>query len=183
MKPLSYKYKIIIASVVFVAFAAGMFGYGYTLLEGRNQRLSDAALESQTQYELLKVEQRSFEQGQKDIATLAQKPVPPEELFSRDTKVVKEIKTLEDIAAQNNVEFALAISGTSKTAVQATGTASEIFVVPYTATITGSFDGIMKYMQKAEHLPFATHMNLVTLTAQEDGDLRAQLNSEFYIKK
>lgn len=183
MMQLSYKYKIIIALAVFVLFAAGMFFYGYGILESRNQILARAATERETEYQLLEVERKSFEQGQKDLTSLAKKNIPPSELFSKNTKVVKEIKILESIAAQNNVTFSLSISGTAKSALKAVGTTSEIYTIPYGATLEGSFDGIMKFMQQIEHLPFVTHVKQMNITALENGNVRSQLNSEFYIKK
>lgn len=183
MKQLSYKYKIIIMVVGFVIFAVLMFWYGYNILDSKNAVLSAAAIERQTEFELLQVEQKSFEQGQKDLASLSEKAVPPSELFSKDTKVVKEIKKLEEIAAQNGLVLSLAITGSTLTAEPAEGTLSEILIVPYVATLEGSFEGIMKFMESTEHLAFATQTSMVDISAQPKGPLRANLNSQFYIKK
>ncbi len=183
MKQFSYKYKIIIAVVLFVLLALGMFIYGYKILDQRNQVMSDAAMERESEYALLKTEQTSFEQGQKDLETLAKKEIPPDELFSKDTKVVKEIKALEDLAAANSVSFSLSISGTSKTAIKTVGSASDVYTVPYTATLRGSFDDVMRYMQKSEHLPFVTHTTSFNINSDEGGLVKAILNSVFFIKK
>jgi len=183
MNKLSNKYKIIIAIVLFAIFGIGMFMYGYGILEQRNQILATAATERQAEYELLKREQKSFEQGQKDLADLARRPFPPADFFSKDTKVVKEIKILEDLASRFGVMLSLSITGTTKTALLAPGTLSEVYLIPYTATIEGSFENLIQYMQETEHLPFVTHTKMITASAIENGAVRAILNSEFYIKK
>ncbi len=168
---------------MFVFFALGMFFYGYGILETKNQALSIAAMERESEFQLLEVEQKSFEQGQKDLQNLSKKNVPPNELFSKDTKVVKEIKVLEEIAAQNGLLFSLTISGTTKSAVKAPGTTSEVFVIPYSANLEGNYESIMKYLQQSEHLSFVTHTKQMTMSVTEKGTLKAALNSEFYIKK
>ncbi len=183
MNTFSYKYKIIIAIVVFVLFAVGMFFYGYNIFDSRNRMMADSATQRQGELETLRREQRSFEQGNRDLANLAARPYPPEELFSRDTKVVKEIRMLEEIAARFGLGFRLAIAGNTKTAIAAPGATSELFVIPYTATLEGSYEQLNNYLQEAEHLPFATHTTKVSVAAQESGDIKAILSSEFYIKK
>jgi hypothetical protein len=183
MTTFSYKYKIIVAGVAFVLFAIGMFVYGYNILDGRNQVLADTATQRQAELEMLRREQRSFEQGKRDLANLAAREVPPEELFSKDTKVVKEIRSLEETAARFGLSFKLAIAGSTKTALVFKGASSELFIIPYTATVEGSYDELHSYLQEAEHLPFVTHTTKLSVTALESGDIRAILSSQFYIKK
>jgi len=183
MTKFSYKYKIIVAGIAFVLFALGMFMYGYNILDGRNEALADAAMQRAAELEMLRREQKSFEQGKRDLANLERRTLPPEELFSRDTKVVKEIRALEEIAARFGLTFKLSIAGSTKSAVLVPGAASELYVIPYTATLEGSYDELNNYLQEAEHLPFATHTTKVALSALEGGNVRAILSSEFYIKK
>lgn len=183
MKKLSYKYKIIIAIVAFAVFALIMFTYGYGILNGRNQSSADIAMQRESELEMLRREQRSFEQGKKDLATLATRKYPPDELFSKDTKVVKEIRALEEIAARFGLDFRLSISGSTKTATVVPGATSEIYIIPYTATLEGSYEDLHSYLQEAEHLPFSTHTTKVTISSLDDDGIRAMLDSEFYIKK
>ena len=183
MTKFSYKYKIIAAAVLFLIFALGMFFYGYNILDGRNQALADTAMQRQAELEMLRREQKSFEQGKKDLANLDARQVPPDELFSKDTKVVKEIRILEENAARFGLDFKLAIAGTTKTALVVKGASSELYVVPYTATLEGTYDELNNYLQEAEHLPFATHTTKVSIQALEGGGIRAILSSQFFIKK
>ncbi len=183
MNKFTYKYKIIVAIALFVVFGALMFFYGYNILDGRNQALADAAMQRATELEMLRREQRSFEQGKKDLANLERRATPPDELFSKDTKVVKEIRMLEEIAARFGLDFKLAIAGSTKSAIVAPGATSELYVIPYTATLEGTYEELHSYLQEAEHLPFATHTTKVAISALEGGNIRAILSSEFYIKK
>lgn len=183
MRQLSYKYKIIIVVVAFVVFAVGMQMYGYGILENRNRVLAEAASKRVLELETLKTEQLSFEQGQKDLASLAEKDVPPSELFSKDTKVFKEIQRLEAVAARSGVKFSLTIAGDAKTAPKAEDVASEIYIVPYTMTVDGGFEGVMKFTQELEHLPFITHVKMLSINVLSSGSMRGIYNSEFYIQR
>lgn len=180
---LGYKPKIVILVAAFSIFAFGMFTIGYDTLDNLNQALADSAAQRRLEYEVLVREQRTFEQGKKDLGELVKKPYPPEELFSRDTKVVKEIKLLEETAARFNVDLKLTVSGTAKTAPKVPGVSGELVLVPYVVNLEGSFENLMKYVQESEHLPFVTYTKKFTISALPDGNARMTLNSEFYIKK
>ena len=183
MKKLSAKYKIIIVLAGFLLFAVGMFTFGYGILDKRNEALANTASQLKVEYDILQREQKSFQQGKKDVETLASKEFPPGELFSRDTKVVKEIQLLEQTAARYGVEMKLAISGTVKSAVKVPGTSSELLAIPYNMTLDGSFEDILKFIETSERLSFVTSANVVNITAIKQGQVRATISSEFYIKK
>ncbi len=70
MKLLNNKIKIIILSAAFLIFALGMFLYGFGILGSRNQVNSDAVTQKRAELEVLLREQKSFEQGKKDLAVL-----------------------------------------------------------------------------------------------------------------
>lgn len=183
MKKLGYRFKIVILLVVFSLFTFGMFAMGYDIFAGRNQSLADSAAQRRLEYDVLVREQKIFEQGKKDLAELESKPYPPEELFSKDTKVVKEIKLLEDTAARYGVSLTLSVSGTAKTAPKVGGVTGDLVLVPYTVTLEGAFENLMKYVQESEHLPFVTYTKVMTINALPNGNSRMVLNSDFYIKK
>lgn len=183
MKNLSSKYKIIILLVVFLAFAVGMFTSGYDILATRNQALADGASKQRMEYEVLQREQRSAEQAKKDLTELESKPFPPQELFSKDTKVVKEIKILEDNAAKYGVTMTLTISGTTKTAAKVPAVSSELFTIPYIITLEGPFENLINFVQATEHLPFVTYTKMVNISAQPENKVRLVMNSDFYLRK
>lgn len=183
MSKLSSRIKLFIVIIGFAVFAALMFTYGYGILESRNQVKLDLVNQKNLELEVLIKEQKNFEQGKKDIETLSQKTFPPQELFSKDTKVVKEIQTLETLAERYSLEMDLAVAGTSKNAIKVPGVTSELVLVPYIVTVEGAYNNIMQYVEAAEHTIFATQVKAVDFTAVEDGNTRAEFSSEFYLKK
>jgi Tfp pilus assembly protein PilO len=184
MKNISSKIKIVILVVAFALFAILMFMYGYDILATRNQALADAAAQRHLEYEVLQREQRNFDQGKKDLAELSEKKHPPTDLFSKDTKVVKEIQMLEATAARFGLTMSLNVSGTVKTAPKVPGVSGELYLVPYIVVLNGPFEDIMRYIQAIEHMPFVSYTKLMSLSYDDvEKNVQATINSDFYIKK
>ena len=183
MKGITNKLKIILTCAIFIIFAAGMLLLGYGVMANRNQAIADMIALRRVELESLKREQKSFEQGKKDLAQLEASEHPPAELFSRDTKVVKEIQQLESAAQQFDLDLKISVTGTTKTAILVPNTNGELYSVPYNITLNGTFGSIVKFMQTAERLPFITHAKAVSINAFEKDQATAVLSSEFYIKK
>lgn len=182
MLKLTSRIKLFLVLAGFAIFAALMFTYGYGVLDTRNAAQLDLVTKQNLELQVLKKEQLNFEQGKKDIASLSQKTFPPQDLFSKDTKVVKEIKLLEDLAKQYSLQFDLQVSGTTSTAQKVAGTSGGLLLVPYTVTIMGSFNNIQKYVEAAEHTPFINQSQSITVQGGASGQTRASLNSVFYLK-
>src|SRR6476469_3710710 len=127
MKSLTNKTKVILVIAGFIVFALFMFLYGYGILGGRNQASTDAVTAKKSELEVLLREQKSFEQGKKDLAELEKTSYPPEELFSSDTKLVKEIQQLESAAQLYSLDLNIGINGSTKVATKVPGTTSELF--------------------------------------------------------
>lgn len=182
MAGMSYKYKIytLLAGVAVVALFFFLFVYNW--MDGKNQALADAVSIKNQEYAEVLAEQQSYEFGQKDLTTLEDKPLQPDDLFSQDTKVVKEIKTLETLAQTLQLEFTLQIAGTIKTAPKLPKASGQLYLVPYTITVEGAFDKIVNFIETAENLNFVTQTKNVVVGAGENGRVRANLTSEFYIK-
>ena len=102
---LNSKIKIILVLVGFVLFTGAMFWFGYDIIGARNHALADSIAKQRVELNLLQREQKSFEEGKKDLAELAKSAYPPEDLFSRDTKVVKEIQQLEAVAQKYDIDL------------------------------------------------------------------------------
>ena len=183
MSKLTYRIKLFIVIALFAIFAGVMFSFGYGILEAKNTARLDLVNKQNLELEVLKREQKNFEQGKKDLATLDQKPHPPGDLFSKDTKVVKEIRILEELAARYNLDLTLSISGTSKNAIKAPGVVSDLLVVPYTVVVVGAFNNILNYVAATEHSSFVTHTQGVQISSLDSGSARATLSSQFYLKK
>ena len=174
--------KIILVIIGFAIFAVFMFWLGYSILGSRTQSIADSITQRRIELGLLQREQKSFEEGKKDLAELNKSAYPPEDLFSRDTKVVKEIQQLESTAQKFGLEMSLSVSGTAESAVKVEGTAGELYAVPYTLTLTGPASNALLFMQSAEHLPFVTHVKDISISSVAE-KTHTTISSVFYIKK
>lgn len=168
--------------IMFGIFAALMFTYGYGILEGRNQGKLDLVNQKNLELEVLKKEQLTYEQGKKDLAALTEKTYPPQDLFSKDTKVVKEIKILEDLAKQYSLNFTLTVSGTAKMATKVVGVSGDLLLVPYTVTVDGAFNNIQKYIEAAEHSAFINEVQQVSISSTPENRAKGVFNAVFYLK-
>lgn len=187
IKKLTSKSKIIILVVGFVVFAICMYIFGYGIMANKNQVVADAISQQNVELEILQREQKSFEQGKKDLAVLAKSQYPPDELFSSDTKVVKEIQQLEAAAQRYGLDLNIIVSGTVKDAKPVDATSSGLIAVPYTLSVSGPLENILLYMQLVEHMPFVTHAKNLTISmlavSEDEEEAKATFTSEFYIKK
>lgn len=183
MAKLSYKIKLIILIGAFLLMSAGMFMYGYGILSARNQAIADSVAQQRRELGILEREQKSFEEGKKDLAQLASSSRPPAELFSSDTKVVKEIQQIEEVALRYDLDLDISVSGTAATAPKVPGTASDLYSIPYTITLDGSFEDTLLFIQSLEYMPFITHIKGLAFSVGAENVSRTTISSEFYIKK
>lgn len=179
---MKYKSKIYLVTLIFFGLAAIMFFFGFGRLHTRNVRLSsDVAAQRQTLEKLLQ-EQHSFEQGKKDIETLKIKSIQPDDLFSQDTRVVKEIKTLEGLSNTYTLDMNLLVSGTAKDA-QKVKSSTQLLFVPYSIEVSGPFDKVLAFLDSAENLSFISPVKTLSISAQKGGVVKTILTADFYIKK
>jgi hypothetical protein len=161
--------------------AAVLFFGVYGNMNTRNQALAEQAAKKNKEYEEVLAEQKSYELGKRDIETLQIKPVHPNELFSQDTKVVKEIQVLESLAKNLGLNLTLRVSGSAKTAPKLTKATSQIQAVPNSLIVEGPFDKIINFVESVERAPFIAPVKNLAITALPSGSLRAILYPEFYI--
>jgi hypothetical protein len=182
MNKSSAKYKIYGLIVVMLIVTGIFFGFVYGWMDGKNAVIGQALADKNQEFAEVFAEQQSYELGKKDLVTLEAKPFQPDDLFSQDTKVVKEIKTLETLAQGLELSFTLRVSGTVKTAPKLAKATAQLYTVPYTVILEGPFDKITNYIETTEHLNFVTATKTIRVEATEGGQTRATLASEFYIK-
>jgi hypothetical protein len=179
---MKYRSKTYIIALLFFVVAFVMFFFVFDKLQVRNTKLSaDVAAQRKTLEQLLQ-EQHSFEQGKKDIENLKTKKIQPSDLFSRDTRVVKEIKALENLSKIYTLEMNLQIAGTAKNA-QKVKSFSQILSIPYTVTVTGPFDQVLAFLDCTENLNFVTPVKSIVISAQKSGGVKTLISSDFYIKQ
>lgn len=182
MAKLSSRIKLFISIAVFAIFAALMFSFGYGILDSRNQDRLDVVNKKNLELLVLEREQQNFEQGKRDLASLKEQPYPPQDLFSKDTRVVNEIRELEALANRYSLDFSLQVAGSSATAPKAVGVSANLLQVPYSVTVTGGFNNILKYIEASEHTTFINQGYALTIAAVANGETRAVISSQFYLK-
>jgi Tfp pilus assembly protein PilO len=178
-----YRNKFIITIVSVLFILAVIFGYVFGIFQNKNEELLAAVTAANQTYEQIDAEQRSFAAGKRDMEELSHKTYQPDSFFSTDTKLVKEIKTLEELATASKIGLTLQVSGTAAAAAKVPATSGTVFSIPYTMTLSGSFAGITAFMAATERLPFITHIKAVTLAAEDENKVRAVLTTVFFIKK
>lgn len=180
---LSAKYKIYIAVAGFFVVSGLFFGYLYSILQKSSETIALRIFEKDKEYKSLQSEQLSYEAGKKDLAELEELPTKPADLFSQDVRLVKEIKTLEDLAKGSSLTMTFSISGTAAEAKKAPKSIANIYFVPYVMNVTGSYQNIVRFMEQVEYVPFVTHFQEVSMTALEGGEVRGSFVGNFFIKK
>ncbi len=182
MNKYSAKYKIYGLIGTMLVLAGIFFGFVYGWMDRKNEAVATALAVKNQEFAEVFAEQQSYELGKRDLVTLESKPFQPDDLFSEDTKVVKEIKTLETLAQGLELSFTLQVSGSVKTAPKLSNATGQLYTVPYTVILEGPFDKITNYIQTTEHLNFVTSTKAVKIEASDGGQTQATLTSEFYIK-
>jgi Tfp pilus assembly protein PilO len=179
---MSYKYKMYSLIAVVLVLALLFFFWLYPMMNAKNQVLADEARAKNKEYTDVLAEQQSYELGKKDLQTLKNKQVQPEELFSQDTKLVKEIEALEQLAQRLGLKFSLQVSGSAKNAPKLTKATAQLNSVPYTMNVEGEFDKVIQFTQSLEHMQFVTQAKVVNVIALSLSQVRLTMNAEFYIK-
>ena len=167
----------------FVVIAAAMFLFGFGLLEGRNAAVGAEVTAKKQEYDQLLQEQKSYQAGKNDLATLKTKSVQPEDLFSQDTHVVREIKALEDLSKAGGLDMVLQVAGTAKEAQPLKNASGKLYIVPYTLVLTGPFDKVLNFIDNTEHLDFVTSVRTLTIAAQKGNVVKVSISADFYIKQ
>lgn len=180
---MSYKYRIIIVASIYILILGALFGFVYGWVDSGNDSLALVIDKQNKDYSDQLAEQRSYEAGTKDLEVLAKKAYQPDNFFSKDTRVVKEIKQLEEVSQDLDIDLKLTVSGTVSEATKANQTAGEIYVVPYTMQATGRFESIVSFLEIIEQLPFVTHVKSLSISALGSGQVNALISANFFIKK
>jgi hypothetical protein len=181
MNFISYKRKVYFSLLILLALAVALFGYIYGLVDLTNQSIADEATARQVQYITMQSEQQSYEAGKRDLAVLSEKPYQPSAFFSRDTSLVKEIRTLEMLANQLQINFGLQIAGNVTSAPKIKDTIGEIRAIPSTMVLEGSFENVTQFLDSMEQLHFVIQVKAITITATEGNRIKAVANSIFYL--
>lgn len=181
--PLNARNKIYILITAFIIVCGVLFGYGFNIFQKASESIALRIYEKAKEFKALEAEQRSYEAGKIDLAKLEKMDFKPRDLFSQDTRLVKEIKSLEALADENNLELTVSISGTSAETKKVKESNSNIYLFPYSMTLIGKYSDLIKFTQEVEHASFVTYIDNISIAAIGENSVRAILNASFYIKK
>jgi hypothetical protein len=182
MARISNNRKIYVSITAWLLASGFLFWYGFPAFEVSNLVQARKVLEKSKMYQDLQQQQASFQAGKKDLETLAKKPYQPGNFFSQDTSLVKEIVTLENLAATQNVQLDLQVTGTKATATKAP-TAGDVVQLPYTIVLTGTTPDVVSFLEYFENLSFVTHATHIDVSSIKDGQIKATLSAIFFIAK
>lgn len=179
---ISKKKRIYVGLGVLVIATFIIFWFIFPAIESGNLSAANKVLSKSKQYQELLQQQASYEAGKSDLETLTKKPYQPSDFFSKDTSVVKEIETLENLAKDEKLKLDLQVTGTKSTGQKAP-TTGDIVQVPYTLSLTGSLAGIEAFLERFENLKFITHAQSVEFASVTDGEVKANLSAIFFVQK
>lgn len=183
MNQMKAKNKIILALCFWVIVSAMMFFYFFDILDEANQKTLDSMAQQKKDLASLKAERESYRLAKEDLEDLAKQTYQPNDFFSRDISLVKEIQTLEALGEQMGVKMQLTgVSGTAAAAAAAK-TNTPLAVIPYNINLTGQLGQVVKFIETLENLSFITKTNSLSINAGEGGNVSAALGASFYIKK
>lgn len=183
MGNLSAKNKIYALTVSWVVMIVLLFLYGFPILDSSNEVLVTKYAEQQRTLATLQAEVESYKQAQSELDKVAKQKYSPEDLFSQDVSLVQELRTLEELGRRHNVSLSIGgLSGTLRNAQRAK-TLSEVFMIPYSLSVSGSFENTIAFLEHIEHLRFITTVNSVSMGAISESEVSMNLNAVFYLRK
>lgn len=183
MNNLSAKNKIYMLVVGWFVCCVLVFMYGFSFLDNSNESLVTKHADQQKKLAMLQAEIESYKQAQVELDKVAKQKYRPDDLFSQDVSLVNELKNLEDLAKMHNVGLVIGgLSGTLRNAQKAK-TQSEVFTVPYSLYVTGSYQDVAAFLENIEHLRFITTVNSVSITSLSNNDIAMNLTALFYLRK
>lgn len=183
MKNFPAKTKIYLMTFVWLVVCATMFGYFFKLQDGSSRALlKNVELQKKNLYKV-KIEEESFRQAKEDLEKLKAETYQPEDFFSKDTTLVNEIKILEELSRQGNVDITLSgVAGTVKTVPRTTIKGSVLYV-PYSMAVAGAYGNVIAFIETLENLSFVTNITALTVSAGEGGEVTATFTASFYLKQ
>lgn len=175
--------KIYLTLVIWLGLCVFMFVYGFNILGGSNLAAQANISREKSQLLALQAQQQSYILSQKDLQQMQAKNIQPDDFFSVDITLVKEIETLESLGKSLGVQLTLGgISGTISTLP--TGKAEEeLYILPYSIGVSGSLGKTVDFIETLENLGFITTLNSLSIASMPDGNVNATMSANFYIRK
>ncbi len=182
-KHFTKKQKFFVGMSVWLAFTFLVFVYFLPIEHKSNLEVIETIKTLSTKEQGLLAEKNSYLQAKQALDDLAKLEIQPENFFSKNITLVKEIKKLESMARDLTVEFTLSgISGNLQSATKAP-TVSNIFLVPYSIHLEGSLDKLVTYIEYLENLEYINTVSSLDISATNDNSVSVNLSANFYVIK
>jgi Tfp pilus assembly protein PilO len=177
------KNKIFGLLVLWLGLITLMFFSLFGILDRQNLANLESMAQQRKDLAMLKAERESFTRAQQDLDLLAKKQYQPEDFFSKDVTLVKELRILEDWADRLGVKIQISgISGTIASVPKAK-TQTSLAVIQYGISINGEFSQVLNYIQVLENLSFITSISSMNLNNSDRGNVSAGVTASLYLRK
>lgn len=175
--------KIYLTLAFWLALCSLMFFYGFNILGSSNRLALTDIAEKKTQLLQLQAQAESYQLAQKDLKQMEGEKLQPEDFFSVDITLVKEIQTLEGLAKSIGINLSLGgITGVIST-VPNGQVEQELYVLPYSISASGSLEKVVNFIETLENLGFITKLNSLSISSAGSGNVNASMGANFYIRK
>lgn len=173
--------KIYLTVMLWLALCAGMFLYGFKILDQSNRTALTQISKKKDQLLALQAEDKNYRLALQDLDEIKNKPIQPQDFFSEDITLVKQLEFLENLGNVRGVSLTLSgISGTIETVPKA-ATVSPLYAIPVTISLSGPFSKVVDSIENLENLGFAISLNSLNLS-NSGGTVNAGLNASLYIR-
>jgi Tfp pilus assembly protein PilO len=182
-KPLTSKVKIYAAATALALLCFAMFGYFFNIFDSSNALTLKNISENNKELKLLQDEELSYKLAKEDLEKMQKQTVKPQDFFSRDITLVNEIRTLEKLGEEMNVEFQLTgLSGTVKNAAKAKSQ-GEIVSLPFSMNIVGSLEDCVAFLKTVENLGFIVSVSGISVGIASADQVSISLPASFYLRR
>lgn len=181
MENAKYQTKLVVSSVGFVLLIVVVFLFVFPLQKGKIDGNLTELLESKKVVLELRQEQRNTEIAAEDLREMGRNKIQPEEFFSRDTTLVREISYLEDLSSRLGLDMTLTVSGLASKGIKVQDT-KNLVAIPFSLRVGGQYVDLAKFLEHLENAKYLVSVRSVSLSAGPDSSTSANLSGVFYLK-
>ncbi len=176
-----YQNKLLSSSAIFGLIALAFFLFVFPFQKNMINNSLLKLLETKKQVQELRQEQKNVQLAKEDLAEISQRTLQPEDFFSRDTTLVREIANIEKITEDLDLDATLAVSGTAKNGLRVEES-KDLLGIPYSINLSGRYQDLVKFMEYMENSANLVSMRSVSLNVASGNLVSASIAGAFYIK-